>query len=105
MEGKQAPTQSSLLRAILPQTVDDPKVADALERLGLEPTYAGAMALSVLKKGSGGDVTAARYIRDTLGEKGDGEEQTSGTLPVGPDLSRYSDEQLLAMVQPGEEEP
>lgn len=102
MEAKQAPTQSSLLRALLPRQVEDPKMARSLEELGLEPTYAGAMALSVLKKGSGGDVTAARYIRDTLGEKGEEERPPVPSAKV--DLSRYSDEELMAMAAALEEE-
>ena len=66
---------------------------DELTALGLEPTYANAIGLAVVRKGSQGDVTAARFIRDTLGEKPEecGEERKDVR---SLDLNELSDLQL-----------
>ena len=73
-----------------------------LEQLGLDPSYGNAINLSVIRKAQAtGDVDAARYVRDTIGEK-PREALEIGNLDDKPlasvDLSRLSDEQLRALV-------
>lgn len=49
--------------------VTDGDVEAWLIEAGYEPTFENAMTLSVLTKAAQGDVEAARFVRDTLGEK------------------------------------
>lgn len=48
--------------------IDDPETTKALEVLGLEADQQGAMLLAALRKSQGGDIEAARFVRDTSGQ-------------------------------------
>lgn len=85
-------TLSTLLQA----PIDDDKVAAALQAVGLPADYQGAMTLAVMRKALLGDVEAARYLRDTAGEKPT--ETYNLSMEARPvqalDLSKYSDAEL-----------
>lgn len=57
------------LRLLLGLNVTDEAKAEALKALGLDPTYQNAIQLSMASKALNGDVEAARFVRDTSGEK------------------------------------
>lgn len=75
--------------------VRDQSQREALEELGVEPSYINLITFSNMKKAAGGDTAAARFIRDTLGQKAEREEGNGGNL--FPELLQMSDEQLRAL--------
>lgn len=70
---------------------------DLLAEMGLEPTMLNQIQVAVFDKASRGDVEAARYLRDTAGEK-PREGLELGNLDDKPlaslDMSKLTDEQL-----------
>ncbi len=88
------------LLTILSMPVDDPAVAEALKTLGLPDDFQSAIDLAQATKARKGDTDAARFIRDTVGEK-PREELELGNLDARPfetlDLSRLNDDQLRAL--------
>ena len=68
-----------------------------LAEMGLEPTMLNQIQVAVFDKASRGDVEAARYLRDTAGEK-PREGLELGNLDDKPlaslDMSKLTDEQL-----------
>lgn len=63
-------TMRETLRVLLSLDVTDPKMAEVLKDLGLDPSFSNAIGLSVIQKAATlGDVEAARFARDTVGEK------------------------------------
>lgn len=98
-------SQREILRHLLTLEVADQETADKLRELGLDPTYAQQMALAILTKGGTGDVEAARFVRDTVGEKPT-ENYNLGVQgkPIKAlDLSKLSDEELEALADQAEE--
>lgn len=96
------------INEILPMTVADPELQAILEEAGLDPSYEVAMSFAALNRAAKGDIEAARFIRDTRGEK-PADTLAVGNLldvPVGAmDLSKLSDEELRALAyQYGEPE-
>lgn len=89
-------TMRDLLKQVLVLDVDDPGMAEAMRKLGLEPSRANAIALSTVGKAGVGDVEAARFVRDTVGEKPTEAYNigVSGKPVKSLDLSGLSDEQL-----------
>lgn len=88
------------LRALLESEVPDAQLREALEQLGFEPTYLNQISLSSVKKAVQGDIEAARFVRDTIGEKPrDGLEigNLDGKPLTSLELSKLTDEELLAM--------
>ena len=85
------------LLTILAMPVDDPKVKAMLEELGLDPSFQTAIDLAQAKVAARGDTDAARFIRDTVGEKPT-EQMEIGGLADRPiqtiDMSKLTDEQL-----------
>jgi hypothetical protein len=88
-----------LLKQVMLLDVSDPAMAEAMVQLGLEPTRANAIALSTVTKAGDGDIEAARFVRDTVGEK------PTDTYNLGIagkpikslDLSTLSDAELEAL--------
>ena len=55
---------------LMGKPVGDSDIKDALGRVGLEPSNANALCFQMVRKAAlEGDVKAARYVRDTIGEK------------------------------------
>ena len=93
-------TQADILRQILALEECDPKRRELLISMGLDGSVADSINIAVTDKAKTGDIEAARYIRDTIGEK-PREGLELGNLDDKPlasvDLSKLSDEQLKAM--------
>ena len=93
-------TQADILRQILALEERDPRRRELLISMGLDGSVADSINIAVTDKAKTGDVEAARYIRDTIGEK-PREGLELGNLDDKPlasvDLSKLSDEQLKAM--------
>ena len=74
--------------------------------LGIEPSIANAVNLAVLKRAQLGDIEAARYVRDTIGEKPT--ETTALQISNQPiramDLTQLSDAELEALADRADEE-
>ena len=87
-------SMQEIFRILLSTEPEESRKGEELTSLGLEPTYANAIGLAVVRKASQGDVTAARFIRDTLGEKP--EEGWGGVARDvrALELVRYTDAQL-----------
>ena len=86
--------------------VTDGDVEAWLLSAGYEPTFENAMTLSVLAKAAQGDVEAARFVRDTLGEK----PTETFNLAVSDkpvqaiDLSGLTDSELSALADRAEDQ-
>lgn len=86
---------------ILTVEVTDEEIRAELENNGLPSTLEAAMCYAAIKRAIRGDIEAARFVRDTLGEK------PLSTLAVTPlselppveymDMSQYSDDELRRM--------
>lgn len=94
------------LREILTLDVTDARTKELLVALGLEPTYSNAISLAAIKKAADlGDIEAARFVRDTNGEK------PTEALRLGitdkpiksMDLSKLSDAELEALADRAED--
>lgn len=95
-------TQQECLKAILSLKVTDPDVKKALEALGLDPTYAQAVAFAQVNKATKvADGDAARYVRDTVGERPS--ERHEVLVDADADLSYLSDAELLRMASSEED--
>ena len=88
------------VNAILQCKVQDEEQRKALEALGIDPTMLNQIQLAVYGKAAKGDVEAARFLRDTRGEK-PREALELGNLDGKPlasiDLSGMSDDELRAL--------
>ena len=77
------------------------EIFEELTERGLETSYADAMMLSILNKSLHGDVEAARFVRDTAGQKPTDQVQV-GNLDGVPfmrkEMQSLSDEELLEML-------
>lgn len=84
------------LKTVMRIDVPDADKRKALETLGIDPTIQNAVILAALLKAADGDIEAARFVRDTVGEKPT-EQYNLGVLdkPVKSiDLTRLSDDEL-----------
>ena len=89
-----------LLSDLLPRDITDSELYAMMQNAGIAPTYENAIALSMIREALKGDVAAARFIRDTLGEM---PQLQVGLAPSGipvkdMDLIKLSDDELRAMV-------
>ena len=93
-------TQRELLSLILSSPIDDKEKAKKLKEAGFPATYGGAMAFAATAKAVDGDIEAARFVRDTVGEKPTESYQMNVTdKPVKSlDLTQLTDEEREAMV-------
>ena len=89
------------LKELLSMDVDDPKVREALQTLGLAGTFQDAINLAQIRQSVKGDTESARFVRDTVGEK-PREGLEIGNLDDRPlatvDLSKLSDSELRELV-------
>lgn len=88
------------VKAIMECRVLDEEQAALLKEMGLDDTMLNQIQFAVYEKAARGDVEAARFLRDTAGEKPrDGLEL--GNLDDKPlaslDMSKLTDEQLRAL--------
>ncbi len=81
--------QRQVLLRILRQ--ECPEEAQLLTEMGVAPSFENAVLLSQVKKAARGDASAAKYIRELLGE-----ETEDG--PVS-ELSALTDGELLALLE------
>lgn len=90
---------NKLLKEALVLDVRDKLMAERLREMGLEPTNANAIIMASIGKAAAGDVEAARFVRDTVGEKPTEAYQLAVTdKPIkAMDLSRLTDEELSAL--------
>lgn len=89
-----------VINEVLPMEVSDPELKAILESYGLNPTHEVAMVVAALQRAERGDIEAARFIRDTRGEKPVAEIAMGSLLdrPVrSMDLSQLSDAELEAL--------
>ena len=91
--------QRDILRDLMKTDCTDEETRAALVSLGMEPSIANAVNLAVLKRAQTGDIEAARYVRDTIGEKPT--EMTALQVSSQPvramDLTQLSDAELEAL--------
>lgn len=87
------------LQAILSLEVSDQDLREELEKMGLDPSYSNAISLAAIRKAAAtGDIEAARFTRDTVGEKPTEALQMSFDKPIkAMDLSQLSDAELEAL--------
>lgn len=83
---------SAVLRASHP----DVEKRELLSSLGLSPTILSAVALAIALKAAGGDVSAAKFLRDTCTADGTPHEDTN--------LTHYTDEELRRLLNTLQEE-
>lgn len=99
-------TQREILRDLLKADCSDDGIRDALIETGMEPSIANAINFAVLRKAQTGDIEAARYVRDTIGEKPT--ETTALQISNQPiramDLTQLSDAELEALADRADEE-
>ncbi len=85
-------------RAVLAMKLpEDSELREELERHGLAATGAQAIFYAAFRKAAGGDMTAAKLIREAADEK-DGEAEREHS-PAGEELSSLSDAVLRAMLK------
>lgn len=84
------------VNALLQCKVQDEEQRKALEALGIDPTMLNQIQLAVYGKAAKGDVEAARFLRDTRGEKPrEGVDVSYEEKPLASlDMSKLTDEQL-----------
>ena len=90
------------LLTILSMAPDDPEVVEHLKALGLDPTFQTAIDLAQARVAAKGDTDAARFIRDTIGEKPRDELEIGGLAdrPIQTiDLSKLSDDELRRLAE------
>ena len=96
-----------ILKDILALPIDNEDVAfEQLEKLGIKANHENAMMLAAAKKAMLGDVEAARFVRDTVGEKPT--EAFNLAVHNGPikalDMAGLSDQELEALADQEDEE-
>lgn len=87
------------LQTILSLEVSDEALRAELEKMGLDPSYSNAISMAAIRKAaSSGDIEAARFTRDTVGEKPTEALQMTFDKPIkSMDLSQLSDAELEAL--------
>ena len=92
-------TSMELMREVLSCQLDDPGLAQKLKAFGLDPNFGAGIALAQALRAVSGDTEAARFCRDTAGDKPT-ESMNIGLLdkPVkAMDLTQLSDAELEAL--------
>ena len=88
-----------VMRPMMTTQVVEEEIRVTLESAGFEPTFENAIGLAAMVKASHGDIEAARFVRDTLGEKPTESFNLAAIdRPIRSlDLSQYTDEELEAL--------
>ena len=90
------------LLTILALDVDDPELYAKLTELGLDPSRQTAVDLAQVERAARGDTDAARFVRDTVGEKPTEQVELGGLAdrPIETiDLTKLSDEDLRKLAR------
>ena len=87
------------MKDILSLDVTDETVREQLVKMGLDPSFSNAISFSaILRAANVGDIEAARFTRDTVGEKPTEALQMTIDKPIkSMDLSQLSDAELEAL--------
>ena len=95
---KRRKSSMEIMRAVLSCELTPEEADEKLKELGIS-TYGGAIALAQVQRAMRGDTEAARYCRDTAGDKATESMILSVTdKPVrSMDLTQLSDEELEAL--------
>lgn len=98
-------TFREMINRVLALGVTDDEIRERLEAEGLETTHDLAIVLAAVVKAERGDMEAARFIRDTRGEKPTEALQLGITdKPIkSMDLSKLSDAELEALADRAED--
>lgn len=95
---RQRRKQADIIRAILDLPETDPARRDELIALGLPGTVADQINRAVAGRAQSGDVEAARYLRDTIGERPADNVAVDLTADVASiDMSKLTDAQLAEL--------
>lgn len=88
-----------VLKTLMAMDTTDPEMHELLVKLGLEPTNDNAVSLAqILQATQKRETEAARFVRDTLGEKPREAYDLAMTKPIqAMDLGKMSDEELAAL--------
>ena len=87
------------------QVLETDEIYEELTSRGFENCYANAMMLSVMMKAMHGDVDAARFIRDTAGQKPSDQVQIGnidGVPFMRREMANLSDDALRQMIEEAE---
>ena len=88
-----------VIGSMMTAAVTEAELREGLEAAGYAPTYENAIALAAIVRATHGDIEAARFVRDTLGEKPtESYNFSASNRPIRSlDLSGYTDEELEAI--------
>ena len=88
-----------VLKELMTLDVTDERMHELLTQLGLQPTNDNAVSLAQILNAVKGETEAARFVRDTLGEKPTENYNlsTAGKPIKALDLSGMTDEELEAL--------
>ena len=96
---RQRKTMREGFKEALKAGVTDASMEEALKAIGLEPTMQNAILLAAIGKAMTGDIEAARFVRDTIGEKPTEALQISAVQDVQQmDVSGLADAELQAII-------
>ena len=96
---RQRKTMREGFKEALKAGVTDASMEEALKAIGLEPTMQNAILLAAIGKAMTGDIEAARFVRDTIGEKPTEALQISAVQDVqSMDVSGLTDAELQAII-------
>lgn len=96
---KKAKTIRETLKLFLSTQLDEGEAKDRLVELGFDPTMLNQMGLATMQRAMNGDIEAARFVRDSVGEKPrEGMDIGIEDKPLASlDLSKLTDDQLRVL--------
>lgn len=96
---RRAKTIRETLKLFLSTQLDEGEAKDRLVELGFDPTMLNQMGLATMQRAMNGDIEAARFVRDSVGEKPrEGMDIGIEDKPLASlDLSKLTDDQLRVL--------
>jgi hypothetical protein len=103
---RRAKTIRETLKLFLATELDEGEAKERLVALGFDPTMLNQMGLATLQKAMTGDIEAARFVRDSVGEKPrEGLDVGIEDKPIASmDMSKLSDDQLRILAGKAEQD-
>lgn len=103
---RRAKTIRETLKLFLATELEEGEAKERLVALGFDPTMLNQMGLATLQKAMVGDIEAARFVRDSVGEKPrEGLDVGIEDKPLASlDMSKLSDDQLRILAGKAEQE-